>query len=266
MDVSEEPIRHIMLYEFKKSNSAVETTQNIQGIYGAESLNERKCQRWFQKFRSGDYSLSDSPCSSRPVEFNDDLLLAALDEYYAVTVELVQKCDLTHLTVHCHLQELGKVLELGKLVPHDLREANLRARVHICTSLLYLEHSSPLLSKIVTGDERWIFYKMLSAVDNDSLQGVRQGRPLSPSLYVLMIVPALSSVSLGFNVWPSFPRWGIHQGSAAQLNYTKSRAWELGKWASSADTPFDLAWASSPVKCFGIPFIASPEAACGKMV
>ncbi|XP_076342276.1 histone-lysine N-methyltransferase SETMAR-like isoform X2 [Tachypleus tridentatus] len=159
MDVSEEPIRHIMLYEFKKSNSAVETTQNIQGIYGAESLNERKCRRWFQKFRSGDYSLSDSPCSSRPVEFNDDLLLAALDEDYAVTVELVQKCDLTHLTVHCHLQELGKVLELGKCVPHDLREANLRARVHICTSLLYLEHSSPLLSKIVTGDERWIFYK-----------------------------------------------------------------------------------------------------------
>ncbi|XP_076312440.1 histone-lysine N-methyltransferase SETMAR-like [Tachypleus tridentatus] len=105
VDVSEEHIRYIMLYECNKGNSAAETTQSIKDVYDAESLNDRKCRRWFQKFISGDYSLNDAPRLDHPVECNDGLLLAALDKYRAITVEeLEQKLNSTHSTVYCHLQ------------------------------------------------------------------------------------------------------------------------------------------------------------------
>ena len=117
MEVSEEHIRHIMLYEFKKGNNATAATaatKNIRDLYGEEALNTRKCQRWLQKFRSGDYSLTDEARSGRPIEFDDELLVATLDEDPAVTVEeLAQKLNSTHSTVHRHLRWLGKTWKVG---------------------------------------------------------------------------------------------------------------------------------------------------------
>ncbi|XP_076330506.1 histone-lysine N-methyltransferase SETMAR-like [Tachypleus tridentatus] len=114
MDVSEKQIWCKMLYELKKGNSVAETARNFEGVYGS------------------------------PVEFNDDLMLAVLDEDCAVTVEeLAQKLHSIHSTVH-----------LGRWFPHELTEANIRARVDICTSLHSREHNSPLLDSLVTEDEK----------------------------------------------------------------------------------------------------------------
>ena len=41
---SEEHIRHIMLYEFRKGNNASMTTKNINEVY-ENALDVRKCQR-----------------------------------------------------------------------------------------------------------------------------------------------------------------------------------------------------------------------------
>lgn len=160
MEVSKEHLRHIMLYEYKKGNSAAEATRNIHSVYGKECLNERTCRRWFAKFRSGDFSLEDEDRTGRPVEFDDKLLEALLEENPALSVEeLAIKLSSNHTTVHRHLQQLGKVPKLGKWVPHELSESNRKSRVDICSSLHSRELISPFLDRLVTGDEKWIFYR-----------------------------------------------------------------------------------------------------------
>ena len=35
-------------------------------------MSDRRCQKWFAKFRAGDFSLDDAPWLSRPVEVDSD--------------------------------------------------------------------------------------------------------------------------------------------------------------------------------------------------
>jgi len=73
MEVTKEYIRHILLYEFNKGNSAMESARNIKGVYGDQTISVNQCQRWFQKFRAGNYSLEDEPRPGRSVELDEDV-------------------------------------------------------------------------------------------------------------------------------------------------------------------------------------------------
>ena len=61
-------------------NSAAKMARNVHSVYGEEYMNERTCRRWFAKFRSGDFTLEDADRTGHPVEFDDTLLEAALEE------------------------------------------------------------------------------------------------------------------------------------------------------------------------------------------
>jgi len=60
--------RHILLFYFKKGKRAAEAHRKICKIYGNDALTVRICQKWFAKFRSGDFDVSDAPRSGRPTE------------------------------------------------------------------------------------------------------------------------------------------------------------------------------------------------------
>ena len=59
-----------MLYYFKKGKNATETQKKICAVYGEGAMTDRTCQKWFAKFRAGDFSLDDAPGSGRPVEID----------------------------------------------------------------------------------------------------------------------------------------------------------------------------------------------------
>ena len=112
-----------MLYEFKIGNSATVAARNIRSVYGKECVNERTCERWFTKFRSGDFTLEDENRTARPLKFDDKHFEAVLDKNPALSVEeLAIKLSSNHATVHRHLQQLKKVPKPGKWVPHELSE------------------------------------------------------------------------------------------------------------------------------------------------
>ena len=54
MKVTEEHIRHIMLFEYQQGKTATTAVQKIEEVYGVGVLSVRKCQQWFCKFRQGD--------------------------------------------------------------------------------------------------------------------------------------------------------------------------------------------------------------------
>ena len=52
-------IRHIMLFAFKKGESAVDTAKAICSVYGQDAISVRVCQLWFKRFMTGNESLED---------------------------------------------------------------------------------------------------------------------------------------------------------------------------------------------------------------
>ncbi|GFW08641.1 histone-lysine N-methyltransferase SETMAR [Trichonephila clavipes] len=65
-----------MLLEFHKGGNATVATKNICDVYPSD-LDVRKCQKWFSKFRFGNFDLSDSHRSGRPTTLDNDVIKAA---------------------------------------------------------------------------------------------------------------------------------------------------------------------------------------------
>jgi hypothetical protein len=58
-----EHIRRFLLYEFNRSSEAAEATRNIFAVYREDSIAEETAQKWFARFKQGNFELSDSPHS-----------------------------------------------------------------------------------------------------------------------------------------------------------------------------------------------------------
>jgi [histone H3]-lysine36 N-dimethyltransferase SETMAR len=98
-------IRHCMFFEFRKGNNATVATKNICDVY-SNALDIRKCQRWFNRFRSGNYDLSDAYRSGRTVDLDNDLLRSTVESDPRQSIkELAEKLNCSWSTVQEHLGE-----------------------------------------------------------------------------------------------------------------------------------------------------------------
>ncbi|GFT53424.1 histone-lysine N-methyltransferase SETMAR [Trichonephila clavipes] len=66
-------IHHCMLLEFHKGSNTTFATKNICDVYPS-SLDFRKFQSLFLKFRSGNFDLSDSHRSGRPTTLDNNVI------------------------------------------------------------------------------------------------------------------------------------------------------------------------------------------------
>jgi histone-lysine N-methyltransferase SETMAR len=57
-----------------------------------------------------------------------------------------------------HLKLIGKKKKLDKWVPHRLTENQQNRRLEVASSLLLRHLNEPFLKRIITGDEKWIFF------------------------------------------------------------------------------------------------------------
>jgi len=152
-------IRHCMLYEFNLKKNATKATETICSAYGENALNVRTCQMWFARFKAGDFDLNDKEHTGRPLEADDELLKELLDQDpRRSSRELALEMSVSQTTVLNRLHALGKIQKLGKWVPHKLSEVNISQRLSICVSLASRQKKKSFLWKIVTGDEKWLYY------------------------------------------------------------------------------------------------------------
>lgn len=160
MSVDKVHLRHCLLYEFQKGSQASVACKNLCDTLGSEVVNVRTCQRWFVKFRSGDFSLTEDPRSGRPSKVDNDILRSMLESIPQLTTrEIGKKFRINHSTAARHIKHLGFILKQSIWVPHNLTEKNLSDRVRICSSLLIRHNVEPFLDKLITGDEKWILYE-----------------------------------------------------------------------------------------------------------
>ena len=154
-----EHYRHIMVYHFKKGRNATQTAQKICGVYGSDAVTERVVQKWFARFRSGDFCVQDQPRSGRPGTVDAELIVAAVDSNPHLTVAEIQAVlGVSHGSVVTHLRKAGYVNRASLWLPHLLTDATLQKRLDLCDSLLNRNNEHPFLKKVVTGDEKWILY------------------------------------------------------------------------------------------------------------
>lgn len=153
-------IRHCMLFQFNLKNNATQATKTICSVYGEDALDVRTCQNWFTRFRSGDFDLNDKEHTGRPIEANDELLEELLEEDpRRSTRDLAVEMSVSQTTVINRLRALGKVQKCGKWVPHKLSEINIANRLNTCVFLSSRQKKKSFLWKIITGDEKWIYYE-----------------------------------------------------------------------------------------------------------
>ena len=152
-------LRHCMLFLFNQGKKAAEASRIICNIYGDGVIAASSCRQWFRRFKGGDFDLNDKERTGRPNEMSSDDLEALLKEDSTQSsVELARRLHVNQSTIIRRLHQLGKIQKEGKWVPHDLSEKNLTSRLTTCLSLLNRHKQKSFLHRIVTGDEKWIYF------------------------------------------------------------------------------------------------------------
>jgi len=81
MAITKEHIRFSIHFAFHLKKNAAEAIAMICAAYeeNAVLLSHTTYKRWYQKFRQGDFSLEDEPCTERPQKIETDELQALPD-------------------------------------------------------------------------------------------------------------------------------------------------------------------------------------------
>ena len=62
-----EHFRHVLFFDFRKGKNTVKARTKLCAVY-MDVLSVRQCQKWFPKFRSGNFDLEDAPHPDRPIK------------------------------------------------------------------------------------------------------------------------------------------------------------------------------------------------------
>ena len=119
MEERKQHFQHIMLYYFKKGKNATEMQKKICAAYGEVAVTNRTCQKWFVKFRAGDFSLDDAPRSGRPVEVDNNQIETIIENNQCYTMrEIADILKISKSSIENHLHQLGYVNCFDVWVPH----------------------------------------------------------------------------------------------------------------------------------------------------
>jgi len=95
-----------------------------------------------------------------PKKFEDSELQALLDEDDAQTQQqFADQLNVIREAVSIRLKSMGKIQKMGKWVPHELNERQQENRKTTCEMLLARYKRKLFLHRIVTGDEKWIYFE-----------------------------------------------------------------------------------------------------------
>ena len=117
-------------------------------MYGEGVVTDRTCQKWFGKFRAGDFSLDDAPWPGRPVEVDSDQIETLIENNQCYTTrEIADILKISKSSAENHLHQFDYVNRFDVWVPCRLSEKKLLDRISACDSLLKRNENTPILNK-----------------------------------------------------------------------------------------------------------------------
>ena len=157
MELSRDQIRTLIYYEWKKGLNPPSITKEMNSILGSNTVSERTCRNWVNKFNEGVFSTKDEDRSGRPMCDIDEQILSTLNENPRTTATLMaDTLGVDKSTVTLHLKNLGYKYRTCKYVPHKLSPENKLCRVRVCNELIEKNNRYNFLNQLITEDEIWI--------------------------------------------------------------------------------------------------------------
>lgn len=157
---NKEHLRHVMILLFNQKKKASECHRILVETYGDLAPTVKTCERWFQSFKRGDFDVTDKKRENRPKKFEDVELQSLLDEDNTQTQQMMaEQLNVTRQAISDRLRAMGKIQKVGKWVPHELNERQMEKRKTVCEMLLLRHERKGFLHRVVTGDEKWIYFQ-----------------------------------------------------------------------------------------------------------
>lgn len=152
-------LREALLFCFHMKKTAAASRRLLVDAYGEHALSQSQCEKWFVRFKSGDFDTEDKARPGQPKKFEDDELKALINEDSTQTQEeLAKALSVDHTTVGRRLKALGFTRKLSNWVPQKLSSEDVEKRLNICKTLLKKQNRNGFLHRIITGGEKWIQY------------------------------------------------------------------------------------------------------------
>jgi len=161
MEIKKREIRTIMYYCWMRNLNGSKMSVEINEALGQNTVNERSCRRWIERFNEGDFNLDDKERTGRPSTIDLD---AGIKEYLqtfprATSVEIASAMGHSQSTIWEHMTKIRLRYLCCKWVPHALSEGNKETRIQICNELLVKFGSNNFLARLITIDETWIVWR-----------------------------------------------------------------------------------------------------------
>ncbi|GFW13063.1 mariner Mos1 transposase [Trichonephila clavipes] len=129
--------------------------------YGGNALSRAQCYRWIEKFQNGDFDVRNAR-SVADQQKNLKMLNCKhyIDEDDGQTqARLAEQLNVDQSTVSRPLKAMGKTIKVGRWVPHELTDRQQENRKIVCEMLLSRYKRKSYLLRIVTGDEKLIYFE-----------------------------------------------------------------------------------------------------------
>ena len=148
----------------KLGKSTRETFAMLDMAYGDVAMKRATCFRWHKRFKNYRLSVEDDERSGRPSTSTDDPHIDEINTLVRanrrLTVrELAEECRISVGSCHHILTEEFKMYRVAaKFVPCLMTSDQQAHRVQVCQNLLdHSENDKEFSSKIITGDESWVY-------------------------------------------------------------------------------------------------------------
>ena len=146
-------LRGILFHYFNMKKTAAESHILVE-VYGEHALAERTCQKWFARFKSGDFSLEGGERPGQPKKFEDEELEALVDEDCCKTrEELAESLGVTQAAISKRLKAAGYIQKQGNWIPHERKPRDVKRWFCMSEMLLECQEKKSFMHQIVTSDE-----------------------------------------------------------------------------------------------------------------
>ena len=155
-------LRVVLLHYFNMNKTAAKSHRILVEVYREHFLAERTCEKWFARFKSGDFGLEEEERSGQPKKFEDKELEALFNEHCCQThEELVESLRVTQAAISKRLKAAEYIQKQGNWFQHELKPRDVERQFSMSEMLLERHKKKSFLHRIVTGDEKWIHYDNL---------------------------------------------------------------------------------------------------------
>ncbi|PRD34569.1 UNVERIFIED_CONTAM: hypothetical protein NCL1_14216 [Trichonephila clavipes] len=87
--------------------------RDLNKLFGKRTISQSQCREWFACFKSGDTSLENKPGRGRLSDFDDQALLAAMEEDKSLTTQMLASMSINPrlFIASKSLEKCGKLLD-----------------------------------------------------------------------------------------------------------------------------------------------------------